>query len=161
MSPRLPISPLEASSTFSASVCRSRMIASTVIEPMIERRCPEKICPVSSSICAWLSRKRWAAAAMLGGGADLERDHRRDPQRDALLGDAVLVDHRFAQGQRQERGLAEDGEHEGAVPDDDPERQDVAVGGALLPAGDEHGLAGSRHAVAEHGSSSLPKTRFR
>ena len=42
-----PISRFDASSTCRASVSRSRMICSTVIEPTIERRWPEKTCPVS------------------------------------------------------------------------------------------------------------------
>ncbi len=39
-------------------------ISSTVIEPMIERRCPAKIRPVRIDIWSWSDRKRWPALTM-------------------------------------------------------------------------------------------------
>jgi hypothetical protein len=54
--------------------------------------------------------------------ADLEGDHRPDIQRDALLGDALFSDLALAHGQRQESGLAEEGEDEGAMTCDHAER---------------------------------------
>ena len=56
--PILAISSLEPSTTSIANFCRSVMISSTVMEPMIERRCPAKIRPVSTAICPWSDRKR-------------------------------------------------------------------------------------------------------
>ena len=61
MSPILAISPFDPSSTSVASFCRSVTISSTVIEPMIERRWPAKIRPVSSDIWSWSDRKRCPA----------------------------------------------------------------------------------------------------
>ena len=40
-------------------------ISSTVIEPMIERRWPAKIRPVSTDIWSWSDRNRWPALMML------------------------------------------------------------------------------------------------
>ena len=65
VSPIRAISVLDCVRISSASFCRSVTISSTVIEPMIERRCPEKIRPVSTDICDWSDRKRCAALAML------------------------------------------------------------------------------------------------
>jgi hypothetical protein len=64
MSPILAISPFDPSSTSVASFCRSVTISSTVIEPMIERRWPAKIRPVSSDIWSWSDRKRCPALTM-------------------------------------------------------------------------------------------------
>lgn len=63
--PIFAISTTEPSRTSVASFCRSVMISSTVIEPTIERRWPEKIRPVSTAICAWSDRNRWPALTML------------------------------------------------------------------------------------------------
>src|SRR5882757_7411155 len=63
--PIFAISDLEVSSTSVASFCRSVTISSTVIEPMMDRRCPAKIRPVSTDIWSWSDRKRWPALTML------------------------------------------------------------------------------------------------
>src|SRR5882757_1418680 len=63
--PIFPISDLEVSSTSVASFCRSVTISSTVIEPMMDRRWPAKIRPVSTDIWSWSDRKRWPALTML------------------------------------------------------------------------------------------------
>src|SRR5215813_3658969 len=63
--PILAISDLDPSSTSVASFCRSVTISSTVIEPMIERRCPAKIRPVSVDIWSWSDRNRCPALTML------------------------------------------------------------------------------------------------
>jgi hypothetical protein len=47
-----------------ASFCRSVTISSTVIEPMIERRWPAKMRPVSTAIWSWSDRNRWPALTM-------------------------------------------------------------------------------------------------
>ena len=65
VSPILTISALEPSSTSLASFCRSVTISSTVIEPMMERRCPAKIRPVSVDIWSWSDRNRCPALTML------------------------------------------------------------------------------------------------
>ncbi len=82
--------------------------------------------------------------------ADLERDDRTDIHRNALSGDAGFCDLGLTHGQRQEAGLAEGGENEGAVAGDDPEWCRVS---AMSAAGDQHGLIGLGHAVTEHRSS--------
>ena len=64
ISPIFAISVLDWSRTSSASFCRSVMISSTVIEPMIERRWPAKIRPVSTDIWSWSERNRWPALTM-------------------------------------------------------------------------------------------------
>jgi hypothetical protein len=58
------ISDLLASTIASASVCCSRMIASTVMLPMMLRRWPLKIRPTSVGICPWSPWNRRAAAAI-------------------------------------------------------------------------------------------------
>ena len=101
--------------------------------PMMERRWPLKIRPTSVAICDWSAWKRRAAAAMLPWSSPtLNAMTARTPQRQALLGEAVLDDLGLLHGQGEEGGLAEDGQHEGAVPDDDAERQ-TRRPGTLLP----------------------------
>ena len=63
--PIFSISAFEPSSTSMASFCRSVTISSTVIEPMIDRRWPAKIRPVSKDIWSWSERNRWPALTML------------------------------------------------------------------------------------------------
>src|SRR5580765_3142126 len=63
-SPMRAISCLLASTMASASVCCSRMIASTVMLPMMLRRCPEKIRPTRVGICPWSPWNRRAAEAI-------------------------------------------------------------------------------------------------
>ena len=58
------ISAFEPSSTSEASFCRSVTISSTVIEPMIDRRWPAKIRPVSTDIWSWSDRNRCPALTM-------------------------------------------------------------------------------------------------
>jgi len=65
MRPILAISALEPSRTSVASFCRSVTISSTVIEPMIERRWPAKMRPVSVDIWSWSDRNRWPALTTL------------------------------------------------------------------------------------------------
>jgi hypothetical protein len=68
--PRLPsvsISVWLASLTSWATLSRSRMISSTVSAPTIDRRCPAKIRPHSSSIRSCSARKRRAAFAIEAG----------------------------------------------------------------------------------------------
>ena len=62
--PILAISAFEPSRTSVASFCRSVTSSSTVIEPMIERRWPAKIRPVSTDIWSWSDRKRCPALTM-------------------------------------------------------------------------------------------------
>ena len=62
--PMVAISALDPSSTSEASFCRSVTISSTVIEPMIERRWPAKIRPVSTDIWSWSDRNRCPALTM-------------------------------------------------------------------------------------------------
>ena len=65
ISPILAISPFDPSRTSLASFCRSVTISSTVIEPMIERRWPAKMRPVSVDIWFWSDRNRCAAFTTL------------------------------------------------------------------------------------------------
>jgi len=62
--PMRAISCLLASTMASARVCCSRMIASTVMLPMMLRRCPEKMRPTSVGIWLWSPWNRRAAAAI-------------------------------------------------------------------------------------------------
>lgn len=62
--PSFSISPWLPAMTSWETRLRSRMICSTVSPPTMERRCPAKIRPTSSSICSCSVRKRRAALAM-------------------------------------------------------------------------------------------------
>ena len=64
VSPMVAISVFDPSSTSPASFCRSVTISSTVIEPMIDRRWPAKIRPVSTDIWSWSDRNRCPALTM-------------------------------------------------------------------------------------------------
>ena len=63
--PIFAISVLDVSRTSVASFCRSVTISSTVIDPMMERRWPAKIRPVSTDIWSCSDRKRCPALTML------------------------------------------------------------------------------------------------
>ena len=63
--PILTISAFEPSRTSLASFWRSVTISSTVIDPMMDRRCPAKMRPVSVDIWSWSDRNRWPALMML------------------------------------------------------------------------------------------------
>jgi hypothetical protein len=79
--------------------------------------------------------------------ADLERDHRPDAHRNPLAGDAGLLDLGLAHGQCEQPNPAQKRVHEGAVPDQDPERRPAAGASA---AGNQHGLVGRWNSVTEH-----------
>ena len=152
ISPILAISPFEPSSTSVASFCRSVTISSTVIEPMIERRWPAKIRPVSSDIWSWSDRKRCPALTMDSSSlptlnAITARTFSAMPWWvTQLLGDLGLL-----HGQGEVPDLAEHRRDEGAVADHHLERLAVV---AAPSSGNQHGLIGGRNTVTEHPRSS-------
>ena len=90
-SPMRAISCLLASTMASASVCCSRMIASTVMLPMMLRRCPEKIRPTRVGICPWSPWNRRAAEAIDSWSSPtLNAITAVHGEGEPLLGEAVL-----------------------------------------------------------------------
>ena len=79
---------------------------------------------------------------------DLERGDGPDVEADALIGDAVFDDFRFAQRQRQEAGLLLDGHDKAAVPGDDAELSFLPP---VFRAGDEQGLVRRWNMPEQHG----------
>ena len=151
-----PSRALDPSSTSVASFCRSVTISSTVIEPMIERRWPAKIRPVSTDIWSWSDRNRCPALTMDSSSLPtLNAITDAHVQRDALLGHALLGDLGLLHGQGEVADLAEYGRDEGAVADHHPERRAFR---AAPSSGNQHGLVRGRNTVAEHRRSS-PKER--
>ena len=118
------ISALEPSSTSVASFCRSVTISSTVIEPMMDRRWPAKIRPVSMDIWSWSDRNRWPALTMDSGSLPtLNAMTARTFSAMPCLVTQVLRHLRLLQGEGQEADLAEDRKDVRAVAGDHPERR--------------------------------------
>ena len=139
-----------------ASFCRSVTISSTVIEPMIERRWPAKIRPVSSDIWSWSDRNRCPALTMDSSSLPtLNAITARTFSEMPCLVTHCLGDLGLPQGQGEIADLAEHGRDEGAVADHHLERRTLR---AAPSSGNQHGLVRGRNTVAEHGRSS-PKRR--
>ena len=144
------ISVLLASTMASARVCCSRMIASTVMLPMMLRRCPLKIRPTRVGIWDWSPWNRRAAAAI---------DSWSSPTLNAMTAWTARVRPCWVKqssttsascmARVSRDALEKTGTTNDAVPGDDLERQ--RVGAALLPAADQQGLVGSGHTITEHG----------
>ena len=124
--PIFAISSFDPSRTSVASFCRSVMISSTVIEPMIERRWPAKMRPVRIDIWSWSDRKRCPALTMVSGSLPtLNAMTALTFSEMPCLVTQVSATSDSNMARVRKFDLAEERQHERAVPGHDLERRAV------------------------------------